>query len=124
MASFGTADEYVPGTVDMTGGTLEEMTKKMLACSHFVANDSGVMNIANALGIPLLALFAPTNPHTRGPLKPTSRSLSVERACAPCEIHSEFKVNMFSTGKCRCIADIDLDVVLDTLTHMMQSEGS
>jgi len=124
VASFGTADEYVPGTVDMTGGTLEEMTKKMLACSHFVANDSGVMNIANALGIPLLALFAPTNPHTRGPLKPTSRSLSVERACAPCEIHSEFKVNMFSTGKCRCIADIDLDVVLDTLTHMMQSEGS
>ena len=42
----------------------------MLDCSHFVSNDSGLMNIANALGIPTLALFAPTNDKTRLPLGP------------------------------------------------------
>ncbi len=75
VASFGTADvEYVEGTENRTGATIESMCESMLECSHFVANDSGVMNIANALGIPTLALFAPTNVEARLPLRPSTRA--------------------------------------------------
>lgn len=115
VASFGTEDEYVVGTRDLTGGSVEEMTHAMLACSYFVANDSGVMNIANALGIPTLALFAPTNARTRGPLAVTSESLEVVSDCAPCEIHAEYRTTRFLSGDCRCIAQIPLDDVLGAI---------
>lgn len=112
VASFGTKDEYVEGTIDMTGGTIEEMARKMLACSHFVANDSGVMNIANALGIPLVALFGPTNVATRGPLGLNSKSIAVEKDCAPCECHPVMRKLSFENGSCRCIAAITASDVL------------
>ena len=119
VASFGTAEEYVEGTIDMTGGSIEEMATRMLACSAFLANDSGVMNVANALGIPLLALFGPTNAATRGPLGPTSRSIAIEKPCAPCETHATERRARFLDGSCRCIADIEMAEVLTTLTRLL-----
>ncbi|MDH4386235.1 MAG: glycosyltransferase [Caulobacter sp.] len=121
VASFGTKDEYVTGTRDMTGGSVDEMARAMLDCSYFVANDSGVMNIANALGIPTLALFAPTNALTRGPLAPTSQSLAVVSDCAPCEIHTEYRKTRFLSGECRCIGEISLDQVLSAIWPNIES---
>ena len=79
----------------------------MLECSHFVANDSGVMNIANALGIPTLALFAPTNARTRLPLRDSSEAIVLEKDCAPCEIKDP---KGFARGHCRCMGDIAIEV--------------
>ncbi|HEX2590794.1 MAG TPA: glycosyltransferase family 9 protein [Rhizomicrobium sp.] len=115
VASFGVAEEYVGGTIDRTGGTVEEMARAMLECSSFVSNDSGVMNIANALGIPLTAIFGPTNARTRGPLAPTSRSIALEKYCAPCESHPEFRTSSFLAGSCSCIGDIQLRTVLEAV---------
>ena len=112
VASFGTKEEYVEGTVDMTGGSIEDMTRRMLACSVFVANDSGVMNVANGLGIPLIALFGPTNAVTRGPLARTSQSISVDKSCAPCETHETARRERFLVGSCQCIAEIEVAEVL------------
>jgi len=112
VASFGTPDEYVPGTIDCTGGSIEEMANAMLACTHFVANDSGVMNVANALGIPLVALFAPTNVSTRGPLASTSRAIASAKDCSPCETHTTNK-ELFRSGTCRCISEISVDQVIE-----------
>ena len=111
VASFGTADEYVPGTIDRTGGSIREMSERLLDCTHVVTNDSGVMNVVNALGIPLTALFGPTNARTRGPLGRTSRSIVLERECAPCEIKEPYRSTEFRGGACRCIAAIDVAIV-------------
>ena len=121
VASFGTKDEYVEGTIDRTGGTIEEMASAMLPCSAFVANDSGVMNVANALGIPLLALFGPTNVDTRGPLSPSSRSLAIRKPCAPCEIHPAERKARFATGECRCISELSLAEVLTQTLKLIES---
>ncbi len=114
VASFGTPNEYVEGTIDRTGGTIEEMTKKMLECTHFVSNDSGVMNIANALGIRLIALFAPTNVDTRGPLCPNSSSISVDSICSPCEL-DRGPQSKFTNMQCRCIESIRVEEVMAEL---------
>jgi heptosyltransferase II len=37
-------------------------------CRALVTNDTGGMHLANALGVPLLALFGPTNPVRTGPV--------------------------------------------------------
>lgn len=109
VASFGLPDEHVPGTIDRTGGSIEEMARAVGRCAAFVANDSGVMNIANALGVPLLALFAPTNWRTRGPLGGTSLSLALEKPCSPCELRD---LQRLRSGACRCIAELSLERVL------------
>jgi ADP-heptose:LPS heptosyltransferase len=121
VASFGIAEEYVEGTIDMTGGSIEEMAGRLLACSHFVANDSGVMNIANAMGIPVLALFAPTNPVTRGPVTATGASISIDRQCSPCEVKSPWRTTRFLSGECDCIDAIDVDSVYRSVLDMLRT---
>ncbi len=37
-------------------------------CRLFITNDSGPMHIAAALGVPIVAVFGPTNPATTGPM--------------------------------------------------------
>jgi ADP-heptose:LPS heptosyltransferase/glycosyltransferase involved in cell wall biosynthesis len=121
VASFGTPDEHVEGTLDLTGGTIAEMAERMLGCRAFVANDSGVMNVANTLGIPLVALFGPTAPATRAPLGPNSISLAVEADCAPCEVKDGGRA--FQAGTCRCIAGIGLDAVRGALAALLARTG-
>jgi glycosyltransferase involved in cell wall biosynthesis/tetratricopeptide (TPR) repeat protein len=118
VASFGIAPEYVEGTLDLTGGSIAEMIEKMLSCSYFVSNDSGLMNIANALGIPVTGLFGPTNPATRGPLRASSSWLALEKDCAPCEITPAGRP-IFHAGECRCIAELPLPRVLEHVLSEM-----
>jgi ADP-heptose:LPS heptosyltransferase len=117
VASFGSADEYVPGTLDLTGGSVEEMAARMMDCGAFVSNDSGVMNIANALRIPLVAIFGPTEARTRGPLGQTSFSVTLRKSCAPCELAG--RNGPFFKGSCRCIADIPTGVVEQAVLDVM-----
>jgi len=115
VISFGTPEEHVEGTEDGTGGTIEEMTNAMRVCSWFVSNDSGVMNLANALGIPVLALFAPTEAATRKPLAARNAVVAVKRDCAPCEVRDRLA---FKEGRCECIARISVDTVLAAFDDM------
>jgi ADP-heptose:LPS heptosyltransferase len=117
VASFGTADEYVEGTENRTGATIESMCESMLECSHFVTNDSGVMNIANAIGIPTLALFAPTNVEARLPLRPTTRAIVLRKDCVPCEL---LDPETFQRGQCRCMVEIEVDLVEEQLVAMIR----
>jgi glycosyltransferase involved in cell wall biosynthesis/Flp pilus assembly protein TadD len=121
VASFGIAEEYVPGTIDLTGGTIQEMASRLPACSHFVANDSGVMNIANALGIPVRAIFAPTNPVTRGPVTATGSSIFVNRECSPCEVKTPYRTTKFLSGECTCIDAIDVETVYESVLAMIRA---
>jgi ADP-heptose:LPS heptosyltransferase len=116
MASFGTRDEYVAGTEDRTGGSIEEMCRSIRQCSHFVSNDSGPMHIASALGIPVLALFAPTDPLTHLPLRPTTLGLTLQKSCAPCEVKNH---RYFASGACRCVAEIGVNIVEREILEML-----
>jgi lipopolysaccharide heptosyltransferase II len=66
-----------PGRVtDLAGHTdLPTYVEKLRACRLLVTNDTGGMHLANLLGVPVLALFGPTNPIRTGPV-----------FSAPCEI--------------------------------------
>ena len=118
VASFGMEEEYVPGTEDMTGGSISEMARSMQQCSYFIGNDSGVMHIANALGIPTIALFAPTNPLTRAPLRTSSRVLALDKSCAPCECKDPLT---FKSSNCRCIGEIPIAAVEETFFQMVKN---
>jgi ADP-heptose:LPS heptosyltransferase len=77
---FGTANDaplttaiaagFAPTRVENLAGrtTLNEYAARLLTCRVLVTNDTGGMHLANALGVPLLALFGPTNPIRTGPV--------------------------------------------------------
>jgi len=50
----------------------------------FISNDSGPMHIANALKIPVVALFGPTDPRRTGPFQEPSFVLQKQPPCWPC----------------------------------------
>ena len=56
-ASFGDRVENLAGRT-----SLPEYCARLRACRFLVTNDTGGMHLANALGVPLIALFGPTNP--------------------------------------------------------------
>jgi ADP-heptose:LPS heptosyltransferase/lauroyl/myristoyl acyltransferase len=57
-------------TVENLAGrtTLPQYCDSLSACTVLVTNDTGGMHLANALGVPLVALFGPTNPVRTGPV--------------------------------------------------------
>jgi ADP-heptose:LPS heptosyltransferase len=115
--SVGTTDEYVPGTTDRTGLSIARMAEELSTCEVLVTNDSGVMNVANALGVPIVAIFAPTNPVTRGPLHARTRILTPATDCTPCEASTRYK-SRFTDGKCQCIALVGVDEVMGALQSL------
>lgn len=64
--------------------TVRQMMAVISQCGLFVTNDSGPMHVAAAFGIPIVALFGPTNPTTTSPLSDTVRIVRKPMACAPC----------------------------------------
>ncbi|HZZ18795.1 MAG TPA: glycosyltransferase family 9 protein [Opitutaceae bacterium] len=54
---------------DMAGKTsLCDFAAGLAACRLLVSNDTGGMHLANALGVPVVVLFGPTNPVRTGPV--------------------------------------------------------
>lgn len=64
--------------------TLREAISLISRCRLFISNDSGLMHVAGALGVPTLAIFGSTNPVTTSP--PGGKSMVVHKdlPCSPC----------------------------------------
>ncbi|AEH45180.1 lipopolysaccharide heptosyltransferase II [Thermodesulfatator indicus DSM 15286] len=50
----------------------------------FVSNDSGLMHVAAALGVPQVAIFGSTSPLVSGPINPRAKVVYKEVPCSPC----------------------------------------
>lgn len=78
-------DLFPAGTIDLVGKSDIRTTLALLRkCRLFVGNDSGVMHIAAAAGIPLVALFGPQSPVKFGPWSACARVIYKGFACSPC----------------------------------------
>ncbi len=63
----------LPDVARLTGCTLVEVAGVLAACRAYVGNDSGITHLAAALGLPVVALFGPTDPDAWGPRGPGVR---------------------------------------------------
>lgn len=92
---FGTAAdraitaEVAAGTsperaADLAGKTdLAQYVERLRECRVIVCNDTGGMHLANALGVPVIALFGPTNPLRTGPVYAAPRAILQPPGCGP-----------------------------------------
>jgi len=91
-----------PGAVDLTGKLdLPGLGGFVSRCSAFVANDSGPLHIARALGVPTLAIFGSTDPGMFDFAGHALLFAGVE--CAPCSFFGRSKC---PRGHFRCMLDL------------------
>ncbi|MGF1484678.1 MAG: glycosyltransferase family 9 protein [Opitutales bacterium] len=62
---------------------LMQFAKALTRCRAIICNDTGGMHLANALGVPVLAIFGPTNPIRTGPIFEAPRVLLQPPSCPP-----------------------------------------
>jgi heptosyltransferase-2 len=71
--------------IDLTGKTtLAQLAGSMSLSDLFITNDSGPMHLANALKVPVVAIFGPTDPRITGPYQSPSKVLKGQVPCWPC----------------------------------------
>jgi heptosyltransferase-2 len=81
-----------------------------------VANDSGGMHLAGALGLPVVGLFFSTDPDWTGPRSPKSAALYHKVECSPC-----FRRDCQDTA--RCAESIGVDEAFEALTGVLGRTG-
>lgn len=64
--------------------TVRELMALIKRCDFFITNDSGPMHIAAAFGVPLVAIFGPTDHASTYPLAEHAIVVRETVACAPC----------------------------------------
>ncbi len=75
--------KYAP--LNMCGKTgLRQAMALIKRCGFFVTNDSGLMHVSAALGVPTVAIFGSTDPSATGPLSGSARVVRNRVDCSPC----------------------------------------
>jgi heptosyltransferase II len=102
-----------PHCRNLAGATgLREAVALIERCDRFVTNDSGLMHVAAALEIPLIAVFGPTDAATTYPASRAARIVREPVPCSPC-MKRECPL-----GHHRCMRDISPERVLAALRRM------
>jgi len=92
---FGTAGEATVSTaissemrrlpIDLTGKTaISDLPALLSQCHLFIGNDSGAMHVAAAVGLPVVAVFGPTDPFGTAPVTPRCSIIRQKPYCSPC----------------------------------------
>jgi heptosyltransferase-2 len=64
--------------------TVRELMALLSHCCFLVTNDSGPMHIGAALGVPIAAVFGPTDWRATSPWTARAKVVRAEEGCAPC----------------------------------------
>jgi heptosyltransferase-2 len=64
--------------------TLTQAEALVSRCQLFITNDSGLMHVASALRVPVVAIFGSTNPETTSPFGEGNVIIRKDIPCSPC----------------------------------------
>lgn len=96
-------------------------------CAAFVGNDSGAMHIAAASGVPVVAVFGPSNDLAWGPYDPdrtNSRVVSVDIPCRPCMYRGQSLGLRYGCGDYQCLTRIEPAAVLSAVSDLLKAAAS
>ncbi|MGE5608874.1 MAG: lipopolysaccharide heptosyltransferase I [Bacillota bacterium] len=102
----------IPGAIDLTNKTtIPQLVALLERADLVVANDSGPMHIAAALGRPLVTLFGPTNPVRTGPYARPEAVVRANIDCAPCYRRQ--------CPHSRCLRELGIEPVLSAVEKQL-----
>jgi heptosyltransferase-2 len=88
--------------------SLGEAMALIRRCQFFVSNDSGLMHVGAALGVPTVAIFGSTDPVATGPRGRWARMVKHDLECAPC-LKPECRIGY------PCLLSIEADEVWEVM---------
>lgn len=102
------------GTIDVLGRTtLKQLVGVLALCRGLVSNDSGAMHVGAALGVPVVAVFGPTDEAVTRPLGPGPREVVTHQVwCRPCLLR-ECPLDH------RCMRGVSADAVLTRMRRWL-----
>jgi len=104
--------------LNLAGATsLRELIAVISEADLFLTGDSGPMHIADALGVPLVAIFGPTDPERTGPYFQRDGVVRANVACGPCFSRRCKK------DKPECQYAVSPERVFDVLARKLRSPG-
>lgn len=100
--------------ISLCGKTSLDEAVDLLALSNAViCNDSGLMHIAAALDLPLIAIYGSSSPDHTPPLSNKARILSLNMPCSPCFERT------CPLGHTDCLEKLTPDMVMNALNEML-----
>lgn len=106
--------EYNGHITSMAGRTsLRELAALMSECDVILSNDSGPMHMADAMRVPLVAIFGSTSAELTGPRKISSHIITAPVDCSPCFVRVCPKESL------ACMTAISTETVFDTITKAL-----
>ncbi len=116
------AAEIVADTAarDLTGPDLRDAVLALASASVAISNDSGLLHVAAALGIPSIGLFGSTSPWHWAPLNGLAATVQSkgELACRPC--HKP----VCRLGHHRCLREITPEEVVAAIRRTLTATAS
>jgi len=102
--------------VNLMGRTdLRQLAGVLARCSAFVSNDSGAMHLAAAVGVPVTAIFGPTDERVTSPLG--NHDVLVHQVfCRPCMLR-DCPIDH------RCMKGITVDAVFDAVSARLAADA-
>jgi len=94
--------------------TLAQALTVVAGARAVVSNDSGLMHVAAALGVPQVAIFGSSSPLHTPPLNERANVLWLHLDCAPCYARE------CPLGHTRCLVDISVPMVQQALAEVTQ----
>jgi ADP-heptose:LPS heptosyltransferase len=106
-----------PGVLSLFGASLTELVAAMAGANCVISVDTGTMHLAAALGVPVVALFGPTDPQLTGPYpgRAPGRVLTSGIDCQPC-----FRTSLQKRCRSnRCMQELSPRRVFDEFERMI-----
>jgi len=113
-------DLFGQHTIDLVGSCKLRVTMALLKrCALFVGNDSGIMHLAAAANIPMVALFGPQSPLKFGPWSAQAKVIYRDFPCSPCK--QKFFTECEPTPRMRpaCVEAITVDDVFHEIMQLV-----
>jgi heptosyltransferase-2 len=110
-------------TCDLVGTCGIRVTQAVLRrAAFFLGNDSGVMHLAAAAGLPLVAIFGPTSPTRFGPWGATAQVVYHTYPCSPCRQKYFTECEPAADNRPACIDAITVDEVLNLCISLLDKQ--
>ncbi len=100
--------------------SITESAAVMKRCNIFVSNDSGLMHIAAALNLKIVAIIGPTNIKYIYPWNTEYKVATLNLECSPCFFYSPKPLYCKRDDvQFKCIKELDVDLVANLLKELL-----
>lgn len=103
--------------ISLVGKTsVRQLMAAVRRCRVFLTNDTGPMHIAAAFGVPVVAVFGPTDPRTTAPIGDRTALVRHQVDCAPCLLR-ECPIDH------RCMTGVGVDEVVEAAVRLTRADA-